>query len=218
MSRWDTGIGGRGLTIRRKRKAGRSGTPPAATVGLRIVGGEFRGRRLQYGGESTLRPMKDRVREALFNLIGPAARGKHALDLFGGTGALGLEALSRGAAAATFLERHFPTAKILRANVAALGVEDRCNVLDADTFVWFERNPQLPTTAWLVFVSPPYEFFVTRREEMLRLIAGVKEAAPAESVLAVESDARFDFAALPEADQWNVRRYPPAVIGLCRKP
>lgn len=206
------------MAIEHKRKADRSGTPPAATVGLRIVGGEFRGRRLQYGGEPTVRPMKDRVREALFNLIGPAARGKHAMDLFGGTGALGLEALSRGAAAATFLERHFPTAKILHANIATLGVEDRCDVLAADTFVWFERSPKLPTTPWLVFVSPPYEFYVTRREEMLRLIAGVKEAAPAESILAVESDARFDCAALPEADQWDVRRYPPAVIALYRKP
>jgi 16S rRNA (guanine966-N2)-methyltransferase len=205
------------LAIERKRKADRLGTAASKTVGLRIVGGEFRGRRLQYGGDQSVRPMKDRVREALFNLIGPDARGKHALDLFGGTGALGLEALSRGATVATFLERHFPTAKILRANAAVLGVEDRCDVLAADTFVWFQSGPTLPTTPWLVFVSPPYEFYVTRREDMLRLIAGVKEAAPAESILAVESDARFDFAALAEPDRWDVRRYPPAVIGLYRK-
>jgi 16S rRNA (guanine966-N2)-methyltransferase len=206
------------LAIHRKRKTGRSGTPPAETVGLRIVGGEFRGRRLQYGGDRAVRPMKDRVREALFNLIGPGARGKHALDLFGGTGALGLEALSRGAIAATFLERHFPTAKILRANVATLGVQDRCDVLAADTFVWLAGNPELPATPWLVFVSPPYEFYVARREDMLRLILGVKDAAPGGSILAVESDSRFDFTALPEADRWDVRRYPPAVIGLYRKP
>jgi 16S rRNA (guanine(966)-N(2))-methyltransferase RsmD len=206
------------LAIEHKRKAGRSGTPPAATVGLRIVGGHFRGRKLQYSGDPTVRPMKDRVRESLFNLIGPAARGKHAMDLFGGTGALGLEALSRGATAATFLERHFPTAKVLRANIAALGVEDRCDVLDADTFVWLQRYPELPTIPWLVFVSPPYEFYVTRRDDMLRLIAAVREAAPAESIVAVESDARFDFADLVEPEQWDIRRYPPAVIGLYRKP
>ena len=70
-----------------------------------------------------MRPMKDRVREAIFNLIGPAIRGKHAMDLFAGTGALGLEALSRGADRATFIEQHFPTAKIIRQNIAALGVE-----------------------------------------------------------------------------------------------
>src|SRR5262249_42961688 len=79
---------------------------------VRIIGGEYRGRKLQYSGDIRTRPMKDRVREALFNLIGPNVRGMHAIDLFAGTGALGLEAISRGAAGATFIERHYPTAEL----------------------------------------------------------------------------------------------------------
>lgn len=206
--------------VQRKRKNAARQEPPTqdgATVGLRIVGGTFRGRRLQYGGDRRVRPMKDRVREALFNLVGPSVAEKHALDLFAGTGALGLEALSRGAARATFLERHYPTARILRENIATLGVQPRCEVVVADTFVWFERRPALPSTPWVVFVSPPYEFFISRRDDMLGLIGGLMTAAPAESIFVVESDERFDPADLPEADQWDVRPYPPAVVAIQRK-
>jgi 16S rRNA (guanine966-N2)-methyltransferase len=206
--------------VQRKRKTAarqKTSTPDTATVGLRIVGGKFRGRRLQYGGDQRVRPMKDRVREALFNLVGPSVAQKHALDLFAGTGALGLEAVSRGAARATFLERHYPTARILRDNMASLGIEDRCEIVVADTFIWFERRPALPTTPWVVFVSPPYEFFAARRDDMLRLIAGLREAAPTDSIFVVESDERFDTGDLPEADQWDVRVYPPAVVAIYRK-
>src|SRR5688572_20874387 len=103
---------------------------------LRIIGGKHRGRLIEYSGDERTRPMKDRVREAVFNLVGPRVVGKLAIDLFAGTGALGLEALSRGAAKAIFLERHFPTAGIIRRNAATLGVADQCSVLPADTFIW----------------------------------------------------------------------------------
>lgn len=162
--------------------------------------------------------MKDRLREAVFNLVGPAVAGKHALDLFGGTGALGLEAISRGAVGATFVERHYPTARVLRENIAAVGVDDRAEVVVADTFSWFARNPTVSATAWVVFVSPPYEFYVSRRDDILRLVEAVLAAAPSESIVVVESDKRFDTSALPEAEQWNVRAYPPAVVGVYRKP
>src|SRR5262245_47435808 len=72
----------------------------------RIIGGTLRGRKLLFAGDARTRPMKDRVREALFNLLADAVRGKHAIDLFAGTGALGLEAISRGASGATLVERH----------------------------------------------------------------------------------------------------------------
>src|SRR5919199_1250279 len=80
-----------------------------AVVGLRIIGGTLRGRKIKYSGDVRTRPMKDRVREAVFNLLGPQVSGSHAIDLFAGTGALGFEAISRGALRATFIERHYPT-------------------------------------------------------------------------------------------------------------
>lgn len=161
--------------------------------------------------------MKDRVREAVFNLLGPSVRGGHAVDLFAGTGALGLEALSRGAVGATFIEQHFPTARVLQENIASLGVESVCRVETANTFAWFRRGPGLPTGPWLVFSSPPYEFYVNRLDEMLELIGGLCAAAPARSLLVVESDGRFDAGKLPDAERWDVRQYLPAVVAILEK-
>lgn len=205
---------------RHRARNSRDTSPPAKDadpIGLRIIGGEFRGRKLRYGGDRRVRPMKDRVREAVFNLIGPAIRGTHAVDLFAGTGALGLEAISRGAARATFIEQHFPTAAIVRQNIASLGLEDRCEVITANVLLWAERN-QLPcTTPWTVFSSPPYDFYVDRLEAMLVLLNYLLGQMPRESRLVVEADERFDFALLPEPESWDVRSYPPAVVGIRRK-
>jgi 16S rRNA (guanine966-N2)-methyltransferase len=190
---------------------------PAQPVGVRIIGGRFRGRKIEYSGDLRTRPMKDRVREAVFNLVGVGARGKHAIDLFAGTGALGLEALSRGAARATFIEQHLPTAKAISRTAATLGAAAETEVVIANTFFWFGCHPELGTVALLVFVSPPYDFYVDRSEEMLKLIGGLMAAAPAESLFVVEADDRFDFQRLPDAQAWDVRSYPPAVVGIYEK-
>lgn len=203
----------------RSKAAGppRTQRPSDSPVGLRIIGGTFRGRKLRYSGDPAVRPMKDRVREALFNLLGPVVEGKHAVDLFAGTGALGLESLSRGAAKATFLEQHFPTARILAENVAALGVGPRVELVTGDVFLrafWQDRLGGVP---WLVFSSPPYAFYVDRRGEMLDLLGYLFQAAPEESAFVVESDERFDFGLLPDPQSWRIRAYPPAVIGIYYK-
>ncbi len=161
--------------------------------------------------------MKERVREALFNLVGPDVRGKHAIDLFSGTGALGLEALSRGAVTATLVERHFPTADLIKQNAVTLGVLDRCTILPANTLLFPKRWPEFANMPWVVFCSPPYDFYLDHAEEMLALIEGLIERSPVESIFCVEADERFDFARLPHADQWDVRTYPPAVVGIWRK-
>ena len=190
-------------------------------VGLRIIGGQFRGRKLHYSGELRTRPMKDRLREAIFNLIGPSIRGAHALDLFAGTGALALEALSRGAARATLIEQHHPTADIIRQNIVALGVERQAEVIAGNVFIWWrtqmKRAARFGEAPWAVFFSPPYDFYVNRADEMLELIGGLIRSAPAESIFVVEADARFNFQTLPDPQAWNIRPYPPAVVGIFRK-
>src|SRR5271165_4697735 len=102
------------MAKRRRSEVNRSrhAQQPATTrlAGVRIIGGKFRRRKLEYSGDLRTRPMKDRVREALFNLLGTAVEGKLAIDLFAGTGALALEAISREATRAIFIERHQPTA------------------------------------------------------------------------------------------------------------
>ncbi|MGD9633781.1 MAG: RsmD family RNA methyltransferase [Pirellulales bacterium] len=191
---------------------------------LRIIGGTFRGRRLRYHGDPIVRPMKHRVREAIFNLISTESTGRHVIDLFSGTGALGLEALSRGAASATFIERHVPSAQIVEQNVAELGVADRVTLCVTSAFLWCKRDLDSPQDGpprdlpWLVFCSPPYSFFVERQEETLDLIQRVADAAPPGSTLVIESDERFDFELLAGGDltKWDVREYPPARVGIWR--
>jgi 16S rRNA (guanine966-N2)-methyltransferase len=157
--------------------------------------------------------MKDRVRETLFDLLGARVRGATALDLFAGTGALGFEALSRGAARAIFAERHFPTADLLRQSARELGLTDRCEVRPGDVLLWPKRMPDLPGDApWLAFVSPPWNMFAERTAELMALVAAVVAAAPAGSTVVVESDAGFDPAALPGPLAWETRPIPPAVL------
>ncbi|HUE72476.1 MAG TPA: RsmD family RNA methyltransferase [Pirellulaceae bacterium] len=202
-------------------------TPREDPTGVRIIGGSFRGRILAYSGDVRTRPMKDRVREAMFNLLAERIRGKRVIDLFAGTGALAFEALSRGAARATLIERHLPTAKLIEQNARTLGVTDRVEVCFSDAFIWGKRFAAgtLPETSeaaavsqpLAVFCSPPFDFYVSRLEEMLRLLSQLWDLAPAGSVFAVEADERFDFALLPQPATWFVRAYPPAVIGIGEK-
>lgn len=160
--------------------------------------------------------MKHRVREAIFNLVGPAVRGAHAVDLFAGAGAIGLEAVSRGACGATFVERHVPTSRLIERNVQSLGVEACCEVVAASAMMWARREHELPSTPWVVFISPPYDFYVERTAEMLDLIDRLLVRAPSESLFVVESDDRFDLARLPMPERWQTRAYPPAVISILR--
>jgi 16S rRNA (guanine966-N2)-methyltransferase len=185
----------------------------------RIIGGDLRGRRLEFSPDPRTRPMKDRVRETLFDLLGTRVKGAIALDLFAGSGALGFEALSRGASRAVLVERHFPTADALRRSARALGVEGRVSVRSGDVLLWAKRLPTvpapLPTDApWIVFVSPPWEFFQTRPVEVMALVAALGRAAPPGSTFVVEADTAFDAALLPDATAWDGRPIPPAVLYL----
>jgi 16S rRNA (guanine966-N2)-methyltransferase len=184
------------------------------TTELRIIGGTLRHRKLLYSGDQRTRPMKDRVREAVFNLVGPVVVGQHAIDLFAGTGALGFEAISRGAARGTFVEQHFPTARLIRQNAALLGVADRTTVHAANTFIWAQREKIATDEPWLVFSSPPFSFYVERQAEMLTLIGALFDKAPAKSVFVVEADDQFDMGLLPLAAEWDVRPYFPAVVAI----
>lgn len=214
-----------------KRKS--KSDPLRESTELRIIGGNYRGSKLRYalladGDNPITRPMKERVRESLFNLVSTECQGKHAIDLFAGTGALGLEALSRGATSVSFIEKHIPTARVVEENIAALGVEGQSELLMTSAFLWGKRDLPQPESLprdlpWLVFCSPPYAFFVEREDEMLGLITAILEHCPAGSILLVEADERFDFERLPGGTRqekrgpgWDVRTYPPAVVGVWR--
>ena len=120
---------------------------------LRIIGGTWRGRKLRFPASHGLRPTPDRVRETLFNWLGTRVRGCRCLDLFAGSGALGLEALSRGAAHASFVERDLAAARELRARLAEWGAPDvRVEQADALTFLTGTAS-----AFDLVFLDPPFD-------------------------------------------------------------
>ena len=121
---------------------------------MRIVGGAWGGRRLQAPPGDATRPTSDRVREALFSILGERVAGARVLDLFAGSGALGLEALSRGAAAATFVDSAAAPLKALNANLEALGGEAEVRRPDALRFLGSARSQARVYD--LVFLDPPY--------------------------------------------------------------
>ncbi|TMK39719.1 MAG: 16S rRNA (guanine(966)-N(2))-methyltransferase RsmD [Actinobacteria bacterium] len=123
---------------------------------MRIVAGRHRGRRLRAPAGQATRPTADRVREALFSMLG-SVHGQRVLDLFAGTGALGLEAVSRGAAAAVFVERSAPALAALGANVQALGLNPEQAEIRAQTVrAALRRARERGETYDLVLVDPPY--------------------------------------------------------------
>jgi 16S rRNA (guanine966-N2)-methyltransferase len=119
---------------------------------LRIIGGAWRGRKLRFPASAAIRPTPDRVRETLFNWLGARTRGARALDLFAGSGALGLEALSRGASHVTFVERDEAAARELRARLAEWQAGDASvERADALRYLTGEARP-----FDLVFLDPPF--------------------------------------------------------------
>lgn len=185
---------------------------------VRIVGGEFRGRRIAYDGDPATRPMKDRVREAIFNILGPhCVRNATVIDLFAGTGALALEALSRGAARAIVIECNFRMARLLQDNVRTLNVADKCQVIVGDTFFWSPRVEVDPTAPWLIFCSPPYRLYSELREQLLGMLQLWFDRAPVPSTLVVEADNKFDFCGLPGPVTWQRRTYAPAEVAWTTK-
>lgn len=124
---------------------------------MRIVGGLYRGRRLKAPRGGATRPTSEKVREALFDILGPAVRGELFVDLYAGTGGVGLEALSRGAAQAVFVERRGESLRTLRENAASLGLgKESVRVIAADAAKALALLRAEGASPGIVFCDPPY--------------------------------------------------------------
>ncbi|MEK9807347.1 MAG: 16S rRNA (guanine(966)-N(2))-methyltransferase RsmD [Halieaceae bacterium] len=117
---------------------------------LRIIGGDWRGRRLEFPSSPNLRPTGDRIRETLFNWLAPDIRGSRCLDLFAGSGALGLEALSRGASHCTFLETSAIAINVIGNHLTQLNAGGRGRVVNTNALFWQDDPFDI------VFVDPPF--------------------------------------------------------------
>lgn len=190
---------------------------------LRIVGGHMRGQRVQYSGDPSIRPMKDRTRESVFNLLGNHLSGMLAIDLFAGTGVLGFESISRGAERAVFLEMSRPAVTTLAANATRLKVADKVEIHNVDTLRWVKyidaAGADWQNMPWVVFCCPPYAMWKgeIEKQKLHEGLVKIYQACPVGSLFAIESELDFDIPAeLPEFE-WDVRQYRPALIGIAEK-
>ena len=209
---------------RRKRSAGgpAPATPAGSANSVRIIGGNWRSRRIRFPAAAALRPTPDRVRETLFNWLQGSLGGARCLDLYAGSGALGLEALSRGAAEVVFVERDPAVAAALAANLrlllepaaatAAVPAGARGRVIEADAVRFLAGTARRFD---VVFLDPPYA--EGRLAELCRLLDGGGWLAPCAFVY-LERAARDRQPALPPSwSQWRELRAGGVSASLARR-
>jgi 16S rRNA (guanine966-N2)-methyltransferase len=171
---------------------------------LRIVGGHFGGRRLVLPKDARVRPTADRVREAWMSILGDALPDARVLDLFAGSGALGLEALSRGARSVTFVELNAASLAALKQNIATLEVDHFTTVYRGDAMRYAERLPERAFE--VVLADPPYTM-----DYASRLVALFRRH-PFGRILSVEHPADLELAG------GDTRRYGDSAITFCSAP
>lgn len=165
---------------------------------LRIIGGQWRSRRLQFPDIDGLRPTPDRVRETLFNWLAPVIEGARCLDLFAGSGAMGLEALSRGAAQVLMLDRDPRAANQIRAHLKMLGSEQG-QVLCADALNYLQSTPAQRFD--IVFLDPPF-----RRDLLDPCCALLEQNGWLAAGALIYIEAEREFAQLPLPAGWEIIR------------
>jgi 16S rRNA (guanine966-N2)-methyltransferase len=174
---------------------------------MRIIAGQRRGHRIEGPKGGRTRPTSDLVRESLFNILGEVVPGLVVVDLFAGTGALGLEALSRGAARAIFVEQNRENVALIRRNLATLRYEDRARVLGTDAFRWARSFESSDGEPLVIFLDPPYLEYENHPRRIHELLEQLARKLPAGSVLAVEASRALGDGILPDFAAWDIRRY-----------
>jgi 16S rRNA (guanine(966)-N(2))-methyltransferase RsmD len=154
---------------------------------VRIIAGEFRGRRLLPPADAATRPITDRAKQSLFDVLAPRLDEASVADVFAGTGSMGLESLSRGATSCVFYERHRPALERLRRNIDAVGVAERCKIETGDIY----RMCDVPAVD-VAFLDPPYVHLRQRPADVARLIAAWRSTINPGGVVLVRHDAADD--------------------------
>lgn len=174
---------------------------------MRIIAGERRGHKFEGPDEDGTRPTSDLVRESIFNILGDSIENCTAVDLFAGTGGLGLEALSRGASRAEFVELKRDNVGLIRRNIATLRYESRARVHATDAHRWARAFVPEVVAPLVVFLDPPYREYENHPTRVRRTLEILMEKLPDASTLVVESRRDLDAAILPEFVAWDLRRY-----------
>ncbi len=184
---------------------------------MRVIAGKWKGRRLKSPSGDEVRPTTDRVKEALFNILGPEVRDCLFLDLCSGAGGLGIEALSRGAARAVFIDSSRKSLDLVRDNLDSCGSErEAVQLVRADALAWLARwNPTGESGPWVLVADPPYRSGVAGAimKELERLadapgfLAGIIEHGARTPDLTVPGEGRL---------AWQTRRYGESYLAVAR--
>jgi 16S rRNA (guanine(966)-N(2))-methyltransferase RsmD len=157
---------------------------------MRIIAGKYRSRRLAAPAGVQTRPTSDRLRETLFNVLGPSVEGSVWLDLFAGSGAVGIEALSRGARTVYFVESSSRAARAIRANLAALGIQDGCEVVEREVNSALRFLESRAAACDFCFLDPPYR----KQDDYAQVLGFLSQSRLLQpgSLVIAEHDKHFD--------------------------
>lgn len=172
---------------------------------MRIIGGESRGRRIKAPRGMGTRPMRDFVREAVFSMLGDRVRGARVLDLFAGSGSLGLEALSRGASEAVFVDRGRDPIRVIQENLDILGMQSRGRVVRAEILEFLRHYASTERPFDLIFIDPPFRIDVNYRQEVLNKLIEGGFLGPS-SVVVMEAPLRAPVTEPPPGLEFRERR------------
>jgi len=181
---------------------------------MRIIAGELRGRRLLPPQGPATRPITDRVKQSLFDILAPSLPGAVIYDCFAGTGSMGLESLSRGAERAVFFEFDPGAAALLRRNIETLGLTSRSRIITADIFAWADSAPPPTRPVDIVFFDPPYAFLTERADDLRRLINTLTDQHLSEQAIVMFRHAAADALDLPPLVRYDQRDYGSMTIDL----
>jgi len=179
---------------------------PTVQYRVRIIAGDLRGRKIDVRLDPKLRPMSDRARGALFNILSNEIPDRPFYDIFAGSGAVGLEALSRGSGQTTFVEKDGFAIQAILKHAKTFGVADRTRVLQVDAYRWIEKGA-IPSVAANYFLGPPYTDIVTHAEAILWMVTILKSKVAPGSAIILQTDDVYNAKQLPDAELWDVRRY-----------
>jgi 16S rRNA (guanine966-N2)-methyltransferase len=182
---------------------------------MRIIAGQRRGHKIDGPRASaSTRPTSDLVRESLFNILGDLVVERIVFDVFAGTGALGLEALSRGAERAVFVEKDRECVSLIIRNVATLRYEDRASVRLTDAYRWARAFQPADDRPVVVLIDPPYQEYERRGKVLNQMIVQLVEKMPDGSVVVLEAGRVLDERILADFQNWDIRRYGSTQIAI----
>ena len=172
---------------------------------MRIIAGERKGFKLEGPMDKSIRPTSDLRREAIFNLLGPMIEDELFFDIFAGTGAMGLEALSRGAKSTVHVEMGKKAQDLIRRNIAHVRYQDKAKVIPTNAYRWIECHR--PKEPGIYFLDPPFPEYEMHPQRFSKYLQTLMERVVEGSVIIVESRWKMNPEVLPDYDSWYLRKY-----------